>query len=286
MKTQPTSFSPGQLVAPAALIVAGSIGVSTQFGVGFRTMVHEEMDGIRKGPCRVDDVMQFVPLAMDLGLGFTGVPVRHSFRDRLLVTATAYATTAVLVNTLKYTVREPRPGSGVRNSFPSGHTAVAFTAAEIVRIEYGPWFGLAAYSVGVATAFMRVYNSRHWITDTFAGAGIGILSAHIAYWMLPMEQRLADNIAQKCRLRRIRRICPDFDPSELCLNASSPKSASNHSVNAAGSWQLLNAASFESFPDASAAGRPCRRNRRPAFLAMPAVDPVTSSASLSFSLVF
>ena len=251
MKARPTSFSPTQLIAPAALIVAGSIGVSTQFGTGFRTMVGEEMDEIRRGPCRVDDVLQFVPLAMDLGLGFTGVPTRHNFRDRALVTVTAYATTAVLVNTLKYTVREPRPGSGTRNSFPSGHTAVAFTAAEIVRIEYGPWFGLAAYSIGLATAFLRVYNNRHWITDTFADAGIGILSAHIGYWLLPLEQRLADNIAEKCRLRRLRRAFPDLD--------------------------------FSALPGERAHERP---RRRPGFLAVPTFDPVTSSAFLSFALVF
>ena len=188
---------------------------------------------------------------MDLGLGFTGVPTRHNFRDRTLVTVTAYATTAVLVNTLKYTVREPRPGSGTRNSFPSGHTAVAFTAAEIVRIEYGPWFGLAAYSIGLATAFLRVYNNRHWITDTFAGAGIGILSAHIGYWLLPLEQRLADNIAEKCRLRRLRRAFPDLD--------------------------------FSALPGERAHERP---RRRPGFLAVPTFDPVTSSAFLSFALVF
>ena len=280
MKTKPTSFSPGQLIAPAALIIAGSLGVSTDFGVGFRWMVHDEMDSIRKGPCRVDDVIQFVPLAMDLGLGFTGVPTRHNFRDRALVTVTAYATTAVLVNTLKYTVREARPWSGTSNSFPSGHTAVAFTAAEIVRIEYGPWFGLAAYSIGVATAFMRVYNGRHWITDTFAGAGIGILSAHIGYWMLPLEQRLADYITQQCRLRRIRRVYPDFDASELCLNAGS-----RHTLNDAGSLQLLDAASADLLPDATDAGHH-RRARRPGFLAVPTFDPVTSSAALSFSLVF
>ena len=30
-----------------------------------------------------------------------------------------------------------------------------------------------------------MYNNRHWLTDVAAGAGIGILSTKIAYWLYP-----------------------------------------------------------------------------------------------------
>lgn len=258
-----TKFKWTQLIAPAALITVGSLGVSTNFGIGIRETFRDVVEENR-GPYRlpVDDVIQFVPLAMDLGLGLTGVKARHNFRDRAMVTFTAYATMAVLVNTLKYTVREPRPGSGVRNSFPSGHTAVAFTAAEIVRVEYGPWWGLAAYSVGCATAFLRVYNDRHWITDTIAGAGIGILSARVGYWMLPLEQRLADHITAKCRARKAAR-----------LSAEMP-SASFH-----GGGGL--AGSYETADDYDVASR-----RRVSFLAVPSYDAYNSAAVLSVALTF
>lgn len=252
-----TKFKWTQLIAPAALITVGSLGVSTDFGIGIRETFRDVVEENR-GPYRlpVDDVIQFVPLAMDLGLGFTGVKARHNFRDRAMVTFTAYATMTVLVNTLKYTVCEPRPGGEIRNSFPSGHTAVAFTAAEIVRVEYGPWWGLAAYSIGCATAFLRVYNDRHWITDTIAGAGIGILSARVGYWMLPLEQRLADHITAKCRARKAAR-----------LSAEMPS------------------ASFYGGDDeiADSQTRPRRRVR---FLAVPSYEPYTSTASFSVALTF
>ena len=48
------------------------------------------------------------------------------------------------------------------NSFPSGHTANAFCGAELMRIEYGNWVGLAGYAVAVTTGVMRMYNERHW----------------------------------------------------------------------------------------------------------------------------
>ena len=37
---------------------------------------------------------------------------------------------------------------------------------------------------------MRLYNERHWTTDVLAGAGIGILSARVGYWLLPWTSRI------------------------------------------------------------------------------------------------
>ena len=277
-----TKFKWTQLIAPAALITVGSLGVSTDFGIGIRETVRDVMEENR-GPYRlpVDDMIQFVPLAMDLGLGLAGVKARHNFRDRAMVTFTAYATMAVLVNTLKYTVREPRPGGEVHNAFPSGHTAVAFTAAEIVRVEYGPWWGLAAYSVGCATAFLRVYNDRHWITDTVAGAGIGILSARVGYWMLPLEQRLADHITAKCRARRAARLSAEMPAASFHGLASDLAGSQGGFSGGRGSSRDIDGALWAGDDPV---GKPSRR--RVSFLAVPSYDASTRAASLSVALVF
>ncbi len=145
-----------------------------------------------RSPVRIDDYLPYVSVVGGLGLGSAGVPARHGFRDRFLVTATAYATMSLMVNSLKYSVDELRPDGSSRNSFPSGHTATAMMAAEIVRVEYGPWWGLGAYAVGLGTAYLRLYNDRHWINDVVCSAGIGILSARVGYWLLPVEARLLD----------------------------------------------------------------------------------------------
>lgn len=94
-----------------------------------------------------------------------------------------------LTNIGKFTFKEKRPDSSARNSFPSGHTATAFTGAELIREEYGLGIGIGAYTVAVGVAFLRLYNGRHWLNDVIAGAGVGILSARIGYWMLPLYQR-------------------------------------------------------------------------------------------------
>ena len=185
------SFRWQQLIVPGTLLAASTFGTynawySDHVNVPVRDRMSEWTDGRQ---LHFDDYIQYIPGAAALGLGFA-VPSEHGFAERLCVTATAYAAMGILANTMKYTLREPRPDSDARNSFPSGHTCLAFTGAELVRREYGPWWGAGAYVIATTTAFMRVYNGRHWTSDVLGGAAIGILSADIGYWLLPLERRL------------------------------------------------------------------------------------------------
>lgn len=63
------------------------------------------------------------------------------------------------------------------DSFPSGHTAAAFAAAQVFadsRPE-GEWsWRIAAYSLGALTAYARVQDNQHWLSDTVAGTALGI----------------------------------------------------------------------------------------------------------------
>lgn len=139
---------------------------------------------------RIDDYAQYTPMAAGLALGWLGVEARHSNRDRVLLTGTAFCTMTALAGGLKYTIHEERPDKTDDKSFPSGHAARAFMGAELVRIEYGIGWGAAAYGMAAGVACLRVYNDRHWWQDVAAGAGIGILSTHVAYWLLPLEKRI------------------------------------------------------------------------------------------------
>ena len=77
------------------------------------------------------------------------------------------------------------PGQGLRgnthfNSFPSGHTTLAFALATSLSGEVTErWPRLAGlsrvvgYSAAALTGFSRVYKDKHWGTDVVAGALIG-----------------------------------------------------------------------------------------------------------------
>jgi len=70
-----------------------------------------------------------------------------------------------------------RPLSGW-NSFPSGHTAVAFAVATAIADETrDSWSDAALYGAATLTALARLNDDRHWTSDVFVGALVGHLSA-------------------------------------------------------------------------------------------------------------
>lgn len=79
---------------------------------------------------------------------------------------------------LKVGVDAKRPNGG-RYSFPSGHTATAFAAAPVVSRHCGRRAGVFAYGIATLTAFARVEDNMHHVSDVFAGAAIGILAGRL-----------------------------------------------------------------------------------------------------------
>jgi len=183
-----TQISPQKLVLPTSLILIGSLNICNDW---VNHAVRDEMTNLRgNNYFRADDNIQYLPVISYVGLGAIGVKSQHSFKERLVVTATSYLTMGIMVNGIKYAVNEKRPDSSAKNSFPSGHTATAFMGAELVRMEYGNGYGLGMYAIASGVAFLRLYNDRHWLNDVIAGAGVGILSARIGYWLLPANEKL------------------------------------------------------------------------------------------------
>lgn len=183
-------FSGRELILPGTLITIGIAGYFMDGFYGFNKETDDAMSKMR-GSCyfHLDDYLQYLPAVTYLTFDAIGIKGKHTFKERVAVEATAYLAMTALTNIGKHTFREKRPDTEVRNSFPSGHTATAFTGAELMRIEYGLGLGIASYALATGVSFLRMYNGRHWLNDVIAGAGIGILSARIGYWMLPLYRK-------------------------------------------------------------------------------------------------
>ena len=171
-----SNFKAGELIMPLSLITAGTLG----FIEPIRTSRVEVRDFLNdwRGDRRtkVDDYLQYVPLASVYGLSLLGAEAKNNYVDRTLELATSYIALAIMVNGIKYSARELRPDGSAYNSFPSGHTATTFMGAELVRIEYGeehPWLAVGAYTIASTVGVLRVYNNRHWFTDVFAALVTG-----------------------------------------------------------------------------------------------------------------
>jgi membrane-associated phospholipid phosphatase len=122
-----------------------------------------------------------------------GIRGKHNFADRTILLGMSSLITTGSTFAIKSATNRLRPDGSTYNSFPSGHTAIAFMSAQFMWEEYhevSPWYGVAGYAVAATTGALRIYNNRHWVSDVVAGAGLGILSTKAAYWMYPKLQRL------------------------------------------------------------------------------------------------
>ena len=177
-------FSLRQLIVPLSLITAGAVITAS----GLNETLEDKIALRRGRPYKFDDVLMYAPSAMVYGFSFLGAQAKHDWWDRSVILGTsAFFVLSTLI--VKHSVKHPRPDASTNTSFPSGHTAVAFAGAEIVRREYPPMCAAISYTAAGTVAFMRLYNQKHWIVDVVAGAGFGVLSVSAAYWLLPLQQR-------------------------------------------------------------------------------------------------
>lgn len=140
----------------------------------------------------LDNFLQFAPATLVYGLNAAGIKGRHNFKDR----SSIYILSNIILNTTIFSTKklshQLRPDQSGFSSFPSGHTAEAFASAEFLRLEYNevsPWYGVAGYAMAVSTGYLRMYNNKHWFSDVVAGAGVGIVSTHAAYWLYDKLQQ-------------------------------------------------------------------------------------------------
>lgn len=180
------------LIIPTTLIGYGVIGLESHTLKIINSNTKDELIESIDEKFTIDDISQYTPFLSVYLLNATGINGKNNFKDRTIVLGTAYIIMGTTVNIIKNSGNVLRPDGSSTNSFPSGHTATAFMGAEFLLQEYkheSIWYGISGYAVAIGTGFLRMYNNRHWLTDVAAGAGIGILSTKIAYWIHPLMKK-------------------------------------------------------------------------------------------------
>lgn len=105
------------------------------------------------------------------------------WRERALVMGAGIITTAVLVMSLKFTIRRRRPDGEWGNiyrkadphSFPSGHAARAFLLAVLALGMGPPWLAIVLVIWAPLVPLARVALGVHYLSDIVAGAVLGTL---------------------------------------------------------------------------------------------------------------
>jgi hypothetical protein len=188
-------FRPVVFIAPVVLMGYGFAavydhGALKQLDVSTKDELQEDHPLFA---AHVDDYLQLAPTAAVYALNLSGVKGKHNLFDASMLYVTSAAIMGVSTHFVKQGVGRLRPDNSGTNSFPSGHTASAFMAAEFLHQEYkdvNPWIGYAGYFVATATGTLRMYNNKHWFSDVVAGAGFGIASTKIAYLIYPYMKSL------------------------------------------------------------------------------------------------
>ncbi len=207
-----------KVIIPAALIGYGVIGIESDQLKLFNTQIRDEVTEDIDEKITIDDFSQYAPAVSVFALDVFGVKAKHSLRDRSVILATSYLIMSASVLSLKSITKIERPDGSSNNSFPSGHTATAFAGAEFLWQEYKDksiWYGVAGYAAATGTGIFRMYNNRHWLTDVAAGAGIGILSTKIAYWMNPYINRTLFGDKKK---KSVSMMAPSYDGKTFGLS--------------------------------------------------------------------
>lgn len=172
------------LVAPVLLTGVGLVARTDNDVFSDEEIKHWRDDHYPSFRTHIDDYLNLVPIAAVYGLNAVGVKGKNNFGNRTaLIIKTEVIMTAITLS-LKHITAVERPDNSNRESFPSGHTAQAFAAATFFAKEYGDksiWYSVGAYSLATSVGALRVLNNKHWTSDVFVGAGVGILSTEIAY---------------------------------------------------------------------------------------------------------
>jgi hypothetical protein len=135
----------------------------------------------------IEDYIWALPAGTFMLGNYLGLKPKHNFKQRFVLATSAYVLIKITVLSLKNIVKEPRPSDpNALVSWPSGHSANAFTGATLLHLEYGkkyPWLSVGGYAIASLVGSLRILNNKHAMNDVVAGAGIGILSTSLVYYV-------------------------------------------------------------------------------------------------------
>jgi len=155
---------------------AAAMGAAT----GASSLADEEVQHYFGQAKRFGAASEVVSHAAFLTGAFGGVIAAGLFSDNPRLRVASYdLAQGFLVNNavtfaIKVAVRRERPDGG-NFAFPSGHASNVFTAATILDHHYGAKIGIPLYVFATFVSVSRIDLNSHWLSDTVAGAGIGIL---------------------------------------------------------------------------------------------------------------
>lgn len=181
------SLNKKALIAPALLT---AYGASSFFIKPIRDLDIHINNLNRSTPSKnnIDGILTFTPAIAVYGLNAIGIKGKNNWKVQTAHLAIAQVAMNLVVRPTKFLSNRTRPDGSSDQSFPSGHTAIAFVNAEFLWQEYkhrNKWLAASGYAIAATTGVLRMKENEHWFSDVVASAGIAILSTKLTYWAYP-----------------------------------------------------------------------------------------------------
>ena len=179
-------LKPLSLIIPGVFLVYGGLKPVIN---GIPKLDRRIMENVQKNypdfHTSAADYIMWVPSTSVYMLDAFKVKTEHNFRQHLIIEAGSVLITGGLGLGMRIISKQIKVYDG-DTKFPSGHTANAFRGAEILHQELkrnNPVISYSGYVAATAVGLLRIYGQEHYLTEVLAGAGLGILSTKLTYWL-------------------------------------------------------------------------------------------------------
>ncbi|MBC7328479.1 phosphatase PAP2 family protein [bacterium] len=130
-----------------------------------------------------DAVDCFNLLGDGMTMGSTNFLLRQAEKEKIKKAGEegldAFLTAGLSTQALKLITHCKRPNGESYDSFPSGHTAMAFASAKVFS-HYYPENKVLYYIIAIGVAVARVQSGAHYTRDVIGGALVGLWSGELA----------------------------------------------------------------------------------------------------------
>jgi membrane-associated phospholipid phosphatase len=185
---KPRKLSYKSFIFPALLTTTGIVAINSDFSNKIQDRSNIFFgENFKNG---TDNFLPFVPIAQIYMGPVFGFKPKDNIYNRTVDLAVANTLTLAIVQVTKNLVRYERPDQSNNLSFPSGHSAIAFTTAALLYHQYrdsNMWYATSGFLFATATGALRIANNKHFAPDVITGAGIGLASGLLVSYYNPFR---------------------------------------------------------------------------------------------------
>ena len=183
----PRYLKPTALIAPGAFLLYGGLKpVINAIPRIDSTIFTRTKQNYPDFHTNADDYLTWIPSASVYVLDAFHVKTAHSFKRHLILDAGSLLITGGIGYGMRLITKNSKVYNSFGTDFPSAHTANAFRGAEILHQELKatkPWLSYSGYVVATGVGLLRIFNKDHLLSEVLAGAGLGIISTKLTYWI-------------------------------------------------------------------------------------------------------